>query len=108
VLDHQDPESRLSPELVRRLVAYSQRTYFKHLRLYDFVFKNANLSEKKLIRVPLYVPQCGQRLSSAQVVEDNKSQIWFEIDEAEINPISIQEDTKSCELEDIAISQQDL
>lgn len=61
---------------------YSQRTYFKHLRLYDFVLKNSKTSEKKFIQIPLVVPQMGTGLEHAMTVTDEQTQIWFEDEES--------------------------
>ena len=40
----------------RKLAKYAHMTYFKHLRLYDFVLKNTKLSEVKRVRIPLVYP----------------------------------------------------
>lgn len=34
-------EASITVEQARRLIIYAQKTYFKHLRLYDFVLKNS-------------------------------------------------------------------
>ena len=57
---------------------YSQRTFFKHIRLYDFVIKNAALNEEKLVRVPFAVPQLGQPLSLAQCHYEQKGEITLD------------------------------
>lgn len=67
VLEDSDPSARLNGAECRRVIDYAQRTFFKHLRLYDFVFKNAKTSEKKYIRLSKMVPQIGQSLGSAMV-----------------------------------------
>lgn len=56
ILDCSDIQTRIEVEHAKRIVAYSQRTFFKHLRLYDFVFKNAKLNEQKFIKMALDVP----------------------------------------------------
>ena len=63
VLTSEDRSARLNLAECKRVIDYSQRTYFKHLRLYDYVFKNAKTSEKKYIRVAKMVPQTGQMLN---------------------------------------------
>ena len=59
ILTHFDKTSRLTPEQVRRLIKYSEGTFFKHVRLYDYVLKNTKLSEKKYINLPMAVPSSG-------------------------------------------------
>lgn len=56
IVEHPCPDARISIEQARRMIAYSQRTYFKHLRLYDFVLKNSKTSEKKYIKMPFVEP----------------------------------------------------
>lgn len=93
VIENADPESRISVEHARLLVGYSQRTYFKHLRLYDFVLKNAKTSEKKYIRLAFSEPQVGHRLENGMVQLDNINQIEYEEDEG-INSRSAAKDEK--------------
>jgi hypothetical protein len=64
----------------RKLAKQAHMTYFKHLRLYDFVLKNTKLSEVKRVRIPLVYPQCGRPLCEAQVIEDKVTQIAYEPD----------------------------
>lgn len=63
-------------------MTYSQKTYFKHLRLYDFVLKNSKTSEKKYIKMAFVEPQMGRDLGSAMVLEDCTQQIWYEDEQA--------------------------
>lgn len=63
-------EAPITIEQARRLINYAQKTYFKHLRLYDFVLKNSKTSEKKFIKIPLVVPQMGAGLEHAMVITD--------------------------------------
>jgi len=44
-----DSNVRLELEKARRLIQYVGNTYFKHLRLFDFVLKNTKLSVKKYV-----------------------------------------------------------
>lgn len=64
----------------RKLAKQAHMTYFKHLRLYDFVLKNTKLSEVKRVRIPQAFPQCGRPLGEAQVIEDKVTQIAYEPD----------------------------
>ena len=70
ILTHFDEASRLTPEQVRRLIKYSEQTFFKHVRLYDYVLKNTKLCEKKYINLPIAEPSSGENLNAAMVIED--------------------------------------
>ena len=58
-------------EHARRVAKYAQETFFKHLRLYDFVLKNTKLSEVKRIIIPIAEPKCGEELSKAITLYDS-------------------------------------
>ena len=70
-------------EHAKRIASYAQDTFFKHLRLYDFVFKNTKLTEVKRIKLPLFEPSCGLPLSTALVRDDKVTKVYFD-DETEI------------------------
>lgn len=44
-----NPALKLTQEEAKRVVQYTQESYFKHLRLYEFVFNNKQGSELKKI-----------------------------------------------------------
>ena len=44
-----NPVLNINPEDASRIVDYGQRSYFKHLRLYEYVFNNKQASEIKRI-----------------------------------------------------------
>lgn len=73
----------------RKLASYAHQTYFRHLRLYDFVLKNTKSSENKHINIPLSAPMSGQDLSQAIVLEDKVTQISYEPDEESLMENSI-------------------
>ena len=81
LLNHQDVESRLTGEQCKRLIAYAHSTYFKHIRLYDFVIKNTKLSEKKYITLAQQEPNCGTNLNKAMVIEDNVTRHFYQMDD---------------------------
>ena len=56
---------RFNQEEVRRTIFYVKGSYFKHLRLYDFVFNNKQLSEVKRITVQLNAPKLAGTLNEA-------------------------------------------
>ena len=71
VLDHADPDARITIEQARRVTKYAHSTFFRHLRLYDFVLKNTKLSEVKRVYLPIAEPQLGAELSKAMVLFDS-------------------------------------
>ena len=88
-MDTEIADARLAAEHVRRLIAYAQKTYFRHLRLFDFVLKNSKTSDKKYIKVPLVAPQLGQSLEDAIVLDDHQDQFQYEgVEEANATPQS--------------------
>ena len=44
-----NPALQFSTEESKRILAYANESYFKHLRLYEFVFNNKTASELKRI-----------------------------------------------------------
>jgi len=54
---------------------YAHETFFRHLRLYDFVLKNTKLSEVKRVQMPIEQPNCGKDLTTALALSDENSKI---------------------------------
>ena len=48
-------------------------TFFRHLRLYDFVLKNTKLSEVKRVSIPVAEPKTGDQLDKAMVLAGEKA-----------------------------------
>ena len=48
-LHEKNPALRFNKEECKKIAAYGQESYFKHLRLYEFVFNNKTASEMKRI-----------------------------------------------------------
>ena len=71
VIEHSEYNARITVEHARRVAKYAQETFFKHLRLYDFVLKNTKLSEVKRIIIPIAEPKCGEELSKAITLFDS-------------------------------------
>ena len=67
--------ARVTVEQARRIAVYVYETYFRHLRLYDFVLKNTKLSEVKRVLIPVAEPNCGDDLSKAMVLADDTVKI---------------------------------
>lgn len=70
-LDHGFVEARITAEQGRRVAEYAHKTFFKHVRLYDFVLKNTKLSEVKRVQLFIEEPKCGADLSKAMVLQDS-------------------------------------
>jgi len=54
---------------------YIHETFFRHLRLYDFVLKNTKLSEVKRVHIPIMVPSYGAELTKALAMADENAKI---------------------------------
>jgi len=54
---------------------YAHETYFRHLRLYDFVLKNTKLSEVKRVHLPIEEPNSGKDLTTALTLADENTNI---------------------------------
>ena len=74
-IDHDLETARISMEQARRLAIYVHETYFRHLRLYDFVLKNTKLSEVKRVTIPVAEPKTGDDLNKAMIIADESSVI---------------------------------
>ena len=70
-LDHELESARINVEHARRIANYIHETYFRHLRLYDFVLKNTKLCEVKRVTVHIAQPKCGETLSKAMALVDD-------------------------------------
>ena len=71
ILDLPDIDARITIEQARRVTTYAHETFFRHLRLYDFVLKNTKLSEVKRVYIPVAEPKAGDELSKAMVLFDS-------------------------------------
>lgn len=69
-IDHPDQGTKITIEVARRLTAYTHESYFRHLRLYDYVLKNTKLSEVKRVHIPKAEPFWGESLDKAMVLGD--------------------------------------
>jgi hypothetical protein len=56
---------RFTTEEVKRVTLYMHKTYFKHIRLYDYMLNNKQLSEVKRITFQANVPIIATSLSDA-------------------------------------------
>lgn len=116
-IEHPDADTRITVEHARRITAYAHETFFRHLRLYDYVLKNTKLCEVKKVTLPKAEPKCGDPLGKAmllgvtvQETDDEISQACVkseyanesaqkegEFDEA----VEIKKDTERCENEEM-------
>ena len=65
LLDEHEKVLRFSIEEVRRVADYAKVSYFKHLRLYDYVLNNKQLCEVKRITVQVNEPVIASNLNDA-------------------------------------------
>lgn len=72
-IEHEVDSARISVEQARRIAIQVHQTYFRHLRLYDFVLKNTKLSEVKRVYIPVAEPKAGDTLEKAMVLADEAS-----------------------------------
>lgn len=73
IVEHELESARLSVEQAGRLAIYVHETFFRHLRLYDFVLKNTKLSEVKRVNIPIAEPKSGEQLEKAMVLAGDQS-----------------------------------
>ena len=71
VIEHPYPKAMITIEQAKRIAKYTQETFFRHLRLYDFVLKNTKLSEVKRVYIPVAEPKCGDDLNKAIYLFDS-------------------------------------
>ena len=72
-IEHPDEGTRITIEQARRITSYTHESFFRHLRLYDYVLKNTKLSEVKRVNIPTAEPNWGQSLSVAMALGDGIS-----------------------------------
>ena len=75
MIEHDVEDARITIEQARRVAIYAHETYFRHLRLYDFVLKNTKLSEVKRVYIPMAEPKCGDDLNKAMVLADDSVKV---------------------------------
>ena len=80
-IEHEVETARITVEQARRIAIQVHQTYFRHLRLYDFVLKNTKLSEVKRVFIPAAEPKAGDTLEKAMVLADeaSKTQVNFAV-----------------------------
>lgn len=69
VIEHPDVECKISVEQARRITAYAHQTFFRHLRLYDYVLKNTKFCEMKKVTLQKPEPKSGDPLGKAMLLE---------------------------------------
>ena len=65
LLGEAEPTLKFTGEELRRLADYMKESYFKHLRLYDFVLNNKQLCEVKRLTINYNAPIVAASLSDA-------------------------------------------
>lgn len=74
-------QSTITVVQARKIAKYTHMTYFKHLRLYDFVLQSNKSSDSKWVTVPTNNPKIGAPLVQAQTLSDKITKIYYEPDE---------------------------
>jgi hypothetical protein len=65
ILNETEPVLRFSTEEIKRVADYAKDSYFKHLRLYDYVLNNKQLCEVKRITMQYNEPVIATNLNDA-------------------------------------------
>jgi hypothetical protein len=72
-LNEKNPILRLNKEEAARILTYTQESYFKHLRLYEFVFNNKTASELKKINFKQESAMNAPALSQALQISSGRA-----------------------------------
>jgi hypothetical protein len=83
LLDEQETPLRLTPEELKRVADYAKSSFFKHLRLYDFVLNNKQLNEVKRLTLNVNAPIIAQSLNEALLIAQEEA-LSYEDDQAVI------------------------
>ena len=67
-----NPAMQLNKHEAKRLIEYAQESYFKHLRLYEFVFNNQAPNEVKRINFTEEQTKTVMPLSQALQISDGR------------------------------------
>jgi hypothetical protein len=71
-LHEKNPAIKLNKEESKKIAAYGQESYFKHLRLYEFVFNNKTASEMKRINFKQDVAKTAAPLTQALQISSGR------------------------------------
>ena len=63
---------RLSKEEAKRIIKYAQETYFRHMRLYEFVFNNNSENEMKRINFKQEAARTARPLGKALQISEGR------------------------------------
>ena len=66
------PVIRLSKEEAKRIIKYAQETYFRHMRLYEFVFNNNSENEMKRINFKQEAARTARPLGKALQISEGR------------------------------------
>lgn len=66
------PVLTLTKETAKRILAYCQDSYFKHMRLYEFIFNNTSPNELKRINFVTETVKTAKPLSQALMISDGR------------------------------------
>ena len=63
---------RLSKEEAKRIIKYAQETYFRHMRLYEFVFNNNSENEMRRINFKQEAARTARPLGKALQISEGR------------------------------------
>lgn len=66
------PVLKLTKETAKRVLLYCQDSYFKHMRLYEFIFNNTSANEMKRINFVMETVKTAKPLSQALMISDGR------------------------------------
>ena len=72
-LHEKNPALKFNKEECKRIAAYGQESYFKHLRLYEFVFNNKTATELKKVNFKQDVARTAAPLTQALQISSGRA-----------------------------------
>ena len=66
------PVLKLTKETAKRVLLYCQDSYFKHMRLYEFIFNNTSPNEMKRINFVMETVKTAKPLSKALMISEGR------------------------------------
>ena len=84
LLNEQERILKFNPEELKRIADYAKGSYFKHLRLYDYVLNNKQLSEVKRITIQMNEPVSKAGNLNEALLLGSEEMLVYEDEEEEL------------------------
>ena len=84
LLNEQEKILKFNPEELKRIADYAKGSYFKHLRLYDYVLNNKQLSEVKRITIQMNEPVSKAGHLNEALLLGSEEMLVYEDEEEEL------------------------